>query len=309
MATTNTDAHPQPTSADPTPAPTPPHPTAAGSGTWGEHTPGEPVSVRRGLHQFGRLARETSRLSETNGNEGVMGRGRSTSVLERGGEEKVDEEAVIETPRAGSVPASAHPGPGEEGTYGEPPEPPSTLADADAEDQKDGFDLRAWIESRAAAESARGITRKKLGVRWRALGVAAPAPTDTLFIKTLPRAIAGTFGPDLYRILSGLVAPLLPKAGGPTMPILQGHNGVLRPGEMLLVLGRPGSGCTTLLRALAASLPPGLGLGEGSEVSYGGFGPEEIRRKLRGEVVYSGEDDLHYAHLSVKQTLRCVCAL
>lgn len=86
--------------------------------------------------------------------------------------------------------------------------------------------------------------------------------------------------------------------------IISGHEGVLRPGEMLLVLGRPGSGCSTFLQAITSSLPSSLHLSPSSLISYGGFTPTEIRRKLRGEVVYSGEDDLHYPHLSVENTLK-----
>jgi len=38
--------------------------------------------------------------------------------------------------------------------------------------------------------------------------------------------------------------------GGDLKYIIQGFSGVVRPGEMLLVLGRPGSGTSTFLRAL-----------------------------------------------------------
>jgi ATPase subunit of ABC transporter with duplicated ATPase domains len=37
----------------------------------------------------------------------------------------------------------------------------------------------------------------------------------------------------------------------PLKTILDGSSGCVKPGEMLLVLGRPGSGCTTLLKLLA----------------------------------------------------------
>lgn len=37
----------------------------------------------------------------------------------------------------------------------------------------------------------------------------------------------------------------------PLKTILDGSFGCVKPGEMLLVLGRPGSGCTTLLKMLA----------------------------------------------------------
>lgn len=86
--------------------------------------------------------------------------------------------------------------------------------------------------------------------------------------------------------------------------IIAGHEGVLRPGEMLLVLGRPGSGCSTFLQAVTSSLPDSLTLDPASRISYGGLSPDEITRKLRGEIVYSGEDDLHYPHLTVANTLK-----
>lgn len=35
----------------------------------------------------------------------------------------------------------------------------------------------------------------------------------------------------------------------PTKNIIEGFNGLIKPGEMLLVLGRPGAGCSTLLCA------------------------------------------------------------
>jgi ATP-binding cassette subfamily G (WHITE) protein 2 (SNQ2) len=38
---------------------------------------------------------------------------------------------------------------------------------------------------------------------------------------------------------------------GPTRPILSDFYGLVPEGETMLVLGRPGSGCSTLLRALA----------------------------------------------------------
>ncbi|CCG82129.1 putative ABC transporter [Taphrina deformans PYCC 5710] len=87
-----------------------------------------------------------------------------------------------------------------------------------------------------------------------------------------------------------------------TRTLINNFNGCVRDGEMLLVLGQPGSGCTTFLRALAnqrTSFKSVTG-----DVSYGGIGWEEMSKKYRGEVVYNSEDDLHYSTLSVGQTLR-----
>ena len=86
--------------------------------------------------------------------------------------------------------------------------------------------------------------------------------------------------------------------------IIGGYEGVLRPREMLLVLGRSESGASTFLRPVTSSLPDSLTLDLTSCISYGGLKPDEITRKLRGEVVYAGEDDSHYPHLTVAETLK-----
>jgi ABC-type multidrug transport system ATPase subunit len=118
----------------------------------------------------------------------------------------------------------------------------------------------------------------------------------------------GTFGIDLAYFATGLFQALLKRNTKPNLTgmkqIIGGHEGVLRPGEMLLVLGRPGSGCSTFLQAITSSLPNSLTLDPASSISYGGLTPDEITHKLRGEVVYAGEDDLHYPHLTVEDTLK-----
>lgn len=51
--------------------------------------------------------------------------------------------------------------------------------------------------------------------------------------------------------------------------ILNGFDGVTKPGEMLLVLGRPGSGCSTFLKTVAGELH-GLKVDKGSDFFYNG---------------------------------------
>jgi ABC-type multidrug transport system ATPase subunit len=51
--------------------------------------------------------------------------------------------------------------------------------------------------------------------------------------------------------------------------ILRNVEGVVKSGEMVLVLGRPGSGCTTLLKTLSGQLD-GLAMGEGAVINYHG---------------------------------------
>lgn len=56
---------------------------------------------------------------------------------------------------------------------------------------------------------------------------------------------------------------------GPEKTILQNFDGVLKSGEMLVVLGRPGSGCSTFLKTLMGELH-GLDLKKESTIHYNG---------------------------------------
>jgi hypothetical protein len=52
--------------------------------------------------------------------------------------------------------------------------------------------------------------------------------------------------------------------------IIQGFNGVLAKGELLLVLGRPGSGCTTFLKTIAGEMH-NIELAAQSVIQYSGM--------------------------------------
>jgi len=54
---------------------------------------------------------------------------------------------------------------------------------------------------------------------------------------------------------------------------------------MVLVLGRPGSGCSTFLKTIACQTE-GYTKVEGV-VSYGGLGPDQVRKSYRDQVIYN----------------------
>lgn len=119
----------------------------------------------------------------------------------------------------------------------------------------------------------------------------------------LGAALQGTLG-DPFLALPRLIKSILSKGSkqAPVRTILNDFTGCVRPGEMLLVLGRPGSGCSTFLKALA-NQRFGYESIDG-EVTYGGTDAKTMGKHFRGEILYNPEDDLHYATLKVKDTLK-----
>ena len=70
--------------------------------------------------------------------------------------------------------------------------------------------------------------------------------------------------------------------------ILNGFDGLLQPGELLIVLGRPGSGCSTLLKTMCGELH-GLHVEDGSIVHYDGIPQKQMVKEFKGEIAYNQE--------------------
>lgn len=89
--------------------------------------------------------------------------------------------------------------------------------------------------------------------------------------------------------------------------IISGFEGTVRPGEMLrmsssnffrqtvcllnmiiVVLGRPGSGCSTLLKTLANHTEEYISVT--GERHYDSLSPHDIRERYRGDVTYCPEE-------------------
>ncbi|KAF9890288.1 hypothetical protein FE257_006202 [Aspergillus nanangensis] len=114
-------------------------------------------------------------------------------------------------------------------------------------------------------------------------------------------------------VTSTFLAPLRPQEyvsflrHSPEKQILRNFDGLLKSGELLVVLGRPGSGCSTFLKTLCGELH-GLKLRKGSEIQYNGITMERMHSEFKGEVLYNQEVDKHFPHLTVGQTLEFAAA-
>uniref|UniRef100_H3GXU4 ABC transporter domain-containing protein n=1 Tax=Phytophthora ramorum TaxID=164328 RepID=H3GXU4_PHYRM len=88
--------------------------------------------------------------------------------------------------------------------------------------------------------------------------------------------------------------------------LLRNVSGCIKPGSFTLVLGRPGSGKSTLLKALAGQLPlsGGSRVQVDGDITYNGAQQKDMPESLPHFVGYTGQDDDHFATLSVKETLQ-----
>ncbi|KAK5681587.1 hypothetical protein LTS10_006120 [Elasticomyces elasticus] len=113
-----------------------------------------------------------------------------------------------------------------------------------------------------------------------------------------------SLGEDYGSTVASVVTDLFPsfkKARAAPRYILQGISGQVRPGEMLLVLGRPGSGTTSLLKILSNDRSEFKDVS--GNVWYGNAGPREAAQ-FRHQIVMNTEEDLHFPTLTVAETLK-----
>lgn len=101
-------------------------------------------------------------------------------------------------------------------------------------------------------------------------------------VRTFPDAVKEFFLLPYYMAKS-LVSrqPAAPKT------ILHSFDGAVRPGEMVLVLGRPGAGCSSFLKTIANQR--GSFISVEGDVQYAGISAQEFGKRFAGEAAYNME--------------------
>ncbi|EEH23444.2 hypothetical protein PABG_05655 [Paracoccidioides brasiliensis Pb03] len=170
------------------------------------------------------------------------------------------------------------------------------LGDAVLNPSSPQFDFYKWARMLMKLMEEDGLKRRRTGITFRNLSVYGSGPALQLQ-STVSTPIMALFR---FQETFGV--------GRKTQKrILNNFHGALREGEMLVVLGRPGSGCSTFLKTICGETH-GLELEREASVQYNGIPQTTFKKEFRGEAVYSAEDEKHFPHLTVGQTLEFAAA-
>ncbi|KAH8805062.1 ABC transporter CDR4 [Xylogone sp. PMI_703] len=167
-------------------------------------------------------------------------------------------------------------------------EPGSTL-----DPESDNFSHRAWAKAmlKLRNEDSDRFKGRTAGVAFRNVNVYGfGSATD--YQKTVSNIILQAFG-YVQKIMG---------THKRRIDILRNLDGLVRAGEMLVVLGPPGSGCSTFLKTIAGETY-GYWLDKGSHVNYQGISWHDMHQHFRGEAIYTAEQDVHFPQLTVGDTL------
>ncbi|KAF7998651.1 hypothetical protein HF325_006929 [Metschnikowia pulcherrima] len=164
--------------------------------------------------------------------------------------------------------------------------------DGDLEVDPENFELLKLYKTFLYHAENEGLMLRELGVSFENLSVYGKNQTYT-YLPTMSDIISGPYG----MIRSAREAKKLADRA-----ILDSFDGLVKSGEMLLVLGRPGSGCSTFLRTISGTDTESYTGLEG-EIVYDGIEREEMWKRFSSDLIYNPELDVHFPHLTVKQTL------
>lgn len=151
----------------------------------------------------------------------------------------------------------------------------------------EGWSLMPQLRHQHDRDIAAGFKERELGVTWRDLNVEAISAEAAVNENVLSQ----------FNISQHIKES---RQKPPLRSILKDSHGCVKPGEMLLVLGRPGSGCTTLLKVLA-NRRRGYRSVQG-DVRFGSLTHDEASQ-YRGQIVMNTEEEIFFPTLTVGETM------
>ncbi|KAJ5515061.1 CDR ABC transporter [Penicillium fimorum] len=169
-----------------------------------------------------------------------------------------------------------------------------TGEDSTLNPSSENFKARDWMKNLLAIQSRdpERYPKRQAGLSFKNLSVHGfGTPTD--YQKDVANSVLQIGA--LFRTMTG--------TGKQKIQILDNFDGLIKSGEMLVVLGRPGSGCSTFLKTIAGEMN-GIFKDPSSHMNYQGISDKQMRHEFRGEAIYTAETDVHFPQLSVGDTLK-----
>ncbi|EXJ55394.1 ATPase [Cladophialophora yegresii CBS 114405] len=168
-----------------------------------------------------------------------------------------------------------------------------SIAGTEIDPSSDNFNGRAWTKAmlRLQKQSGQENVGRTAGFAFRNLS-----------------AFGYSKGSDFQRTVDNYPVALMDMARGLVghkghrVDILRNFEGVVQPGEMLVVLGPPGSGCSTFLKTITGETH-GFSLGDDSYINYQGISYKQMHKNFKGEAIYTAEQDVHFPMMTVGDTL------
>ncbi|KAM9955245.1 hypothetical protein ACTFIW_000745 [Dictyostelium discoideum] len=170
--------------------------------------------------------------------------------------------------------------------------PPSGEFEPGGGDEDEDFKLRNYFKQSKVDAIQNGGKLKKMGVSFKNLTVIGKGADQSV--------VSDLATPFTFLISKLNFKNWFKKSKPSTFDILHDVSGFCKDGEMLLVLGRPGSGCSSLLRTI--SNQTGSYVDVLGSVTYGGIDQKKWD-KYKAECIYVPEEDTHYPTLTVRETL------
>lgn len=169
----------------------------------------------------------------------------------------------------------------------------SSDPDSPLNPRSDRFNARAWAINVAKLANRSGQGFRRVGICFQNLHVFGyGTPTD--FQKDVA---------NVWLALPGILRRLFSIPSRRTrIEILRQFDGLVHPGEMCVVLGPPGSGCSTFLKTISGETN-GIYVHKDAYFNYLGLSADEMHTSHRGDAIYTAELDVHFPQLTVGETL------
>lgn len=166
---------------------------------------------------------------------------------------------------------------------------------------EEDFDLQRILHYMEASTLEQGVSQKHTGVEFQNVSVFG-VDESTSIVPTVGDVFLAPYYIPKKLIFGDKTAQALKKKGDDKLrKIVQNININVNAGEMCLVLGRPGAGCSSFLKTIAGETD--LFVKVEGDISYNGIPQDEMMKSFKRDVIYNPELDVHFPHLTVSQTL------